>query len=166
MDAPLNTLIIGIGNRFRGDDAAGPCVIDRLNSDPIRGAVVLESSGEIAELIEKWDKADLVFVADAVSSGSPAGTIHRFEVNREPLPVSAFQTSTHAFSLAEAVELARTLGRLPQRLVVYGIEGNDFGHGCDLSGPVTMAIETVASRIRAEIVRYESGAACKVGKTT
>ena len=156
MDAPRNTLVIGVGNRLRGDDAAGPRVIDCLKSDPIRGATVLESSGEIAELIETWDKGDLVFIVDAVCSGAPVGTIHRFEAHREPLPIPAFQTSTHAFGLAEAVELARALGRLPHRLVVYGIEGNDFGHGCHLSAPVTRAIEAAASHIRADLLTLES----------
>ena len=45
-------------------------------------------------------------------------------------------SSTHALGLADAVELARSLGRLPQRVVVYGIEGAafEFGNGLSAAG--------------------------------
>jgi hydrogenase maturation protease len=159
MNAPLNILVIGIGNRFRGDDAAGPCVADRLRTETIAGAEIIESSGEAAELMEMWLKADHVFVIDAVSSGAPVGTIHRFEAHRKALPSPSFQTSTHSFGLAEGVELARTLGRLPRRLIVYGIESSDFGHGSALSAPVAGALNEVAARIRNEVyqARGEAG---------
>jgi hypothetical protein len=41
----------------------------------------------------------------------------------------------HHFGLAEAVELARVLDRLPPRLWIYGIEGRQSEQGsCTLSG--------------------------------
>ena len=163
MDAQLKTLLIGIGNRFRGDDAAGLAIIGRLRSDPIPGAVICESSGEIGELIEMWGTADLVFAIDAVSSGATPGTIHRFEAHRQALPTSAFQTSTHAFSLAEAIELARILGRLPPWLIVYGIEGRNFGYGCNLSEPVSDVLDSVPPRILADIELFNGKTSDHVG---
>ena len=50
---------------------------------------------------------------DGVSSGAAPGTLHRFEVADEPLPAELFSSSTHALGVAEAVELARELDRLP-----------------------------------------------------
>ena len=44
-----------------------------------------------------------------------------------------FRTSTHLLGVAEAVELGRELDRLPQRLTVYGIEGERFDVGEGLS---------------------------------
>jgi hydrogenase maturation protease len=90
-------------------------------------------------LIEAWRGAGSVIVIDAVTSGAEPGTIHRFEANTETLPKSLFRYSTHAFSLAEAIELARALGELPSRLVVYGIEANDFTAGVGLSSAVDEA---------------------------
>ncbi len=46
--------------------------------------------------------------------------------------------------LAEAVELARALGRLPARLVVYGIEAASFETGAEPSAAVRAAAESVA----------------------
>jgi hydrogenase maturation protease len=53
---------------------------------------------------------------------------------------------------AEAIELARTLGRLPRRLVVYGIEGASFHPGAPLTPAVADAVKMAAGMVRAEIV--------------
>ena len=90
--------------------------------------------GEPVGLIEDWSGADAVIVVDAVSSGAPPGTIHRLDPLSEPIPAALSQGSTHAFGLAETIELARTLDRLPARLTVYGIEGERFAAG-DSSAP-------------------------------
>ena len=46
-------------------------------------------------------------------SGAAPGTTRRLDASRERLPAELFRGSTHALGLAEAVELARALDRLP-----------------------------------------------------
>jgi hypothetical protein len=53
----------------------------------------------------------------------------RFDACSQPLPVGGLRSSTHAFGVSDAVELARALGRLPDRLDVYVIEGENFTAG-------------------------------------
>ncbi len=116
-----------------------------------REVVVTESSGEGASLMALWEHADDVILIDAVRSGSTPGRIHRLNAHGERLPSDFFHYSTHAFSVAEAVEMARALGSLPNRLVVYGIEGQDFSAGIGLSDAVAGAVATVAGQIVAAI---------------
>ena len=104
--------------------------------------------GEPVGLIEEWTGADAVIVVDAVSSGAPAGTIHRLDPLPEPIPAALSQGSTHAFGLAETIELARALDRLPARLLVYGIEGERFEAGNELSPPVSAAVDAVREELR------------------
>ncbi len=134
--------VIGLGNAWRRDDAAGLEVARRL------GGRALE--GEPAGLIEALEGADEAVVVDAVSSGAPPGTVHRLEAGSSPLPAELFGvSSTHALGLAEAVELARALGRLPARVVVYGIEGADFAPGSGLSPEVAAAVDRVVEEVAA-----------------
>jgi hydrogenase maturation protease len=63
------------------------------------------------------------------------------------LPARVFRSSTHAFGVGDAVELSRALGRLPGRLVVYGVDGSDFAAGAALSGPVETAVDGVVEAI-------------------
>jgi hydrogenase maturation protease len=59
--------------------------------------------------------------------------------------------SSHAFGVAETVELARNLGRLPRCLVAYLVEGEQFATGAPLSPALAEAIEAVAERIVSEL---------------
>jgi hydrogenase maturation protease len=143
--------LIGIGNRFRRDDAAGLEVARRLRLAHPPGVRFFEEEGEPATLIERWSEAQEALVVDAVDSGSTPGTLHRFEPIAEPLPVEFFRPSTHAMGLAEAVELGRELNRLPGRLVVYGIEGENFEEGEGLSKSVQKTVEELVMDLYAEL---------------
>ena len=147
------TLIIGIGNEYRGDDAAGLVIARGLKRQTIADVTVLEQSGEGAALMEAWEGADTVVLIDAVNSGAEAGTIHRIEAHAQPVPQRFFRYSTHAFSVAEAIELARALGELPRRLMVYGIEGKTFKAGNGLSDEVETAVRDVVERVIHELAR-------------
>lgn len=143
--------VIGIGNRFRRDDGAGLEVARRLREARPAGVEILEQEGEPAGLLEAWSHVHEALVIDGVSSGAPPGTLHRFEIGEQPLPVELFRPSTHALGVADAVELARELDRLPGRLAVYGIEGEDFAVGEGLTATVQTAVDQLVAELNAEL---------------
>ncbi len=145
------TLVIGVGNAFRGDDVLGLFVARQLRALALEGVTILEQSGEGTALVEAWNDAAHVIVVDAVSSGSEPGTIHRFEAVGQPLPAHFSGGSTHALGLVEAIELARRLDRLPDQLIVYGVEGKSFEFGTGLSTEVEAAAEILRERIVKEL---------------
>lgn len=147
-------LIIGVGNEDRSDDAAGLLVARKLQEHKLRAAAVQQQSGEALSLLEAFSDAVNVIIVDAVQSGAPPGTIHRFEAHCEPLPARYFCCSTHSLGVAEAVELARALGRLPRRLLVYGIEGAHFDPGMPISAEVASAIQEVTRQIRLDVEKW------------
>lgn len=132
MDAP-RVLVMGLGNRNRGDDAIG-LEVARRTRDMVPGhCSVIEVDGDPLASLDRWDGAELAVVIDAVSSGAAPGTIHRFDVSDRPLPGGLAGTSTHAFGLRELVELGRALGKLPGRMTVLAVEGRNFGMGSAMS---------------------------------
>jgi len=151
-------LIIGIGNEFSHDDAAGLFVARMVKKARVDGLEVREESGEGASLLEAWKDHEVVFVVDAIRSCGPVGRVHRFDAGAARLPAEPFRRSTHAFSVPEAVALARALGTLPKRLIVYGIEGRNFEAGQGLSPAVTKATEEVVSRLIQETTRPDAHA--------
>jgi hydrogenase maturation protease len=140
-----------VGNAFRGDDAVGLEVARLLRGTLPDGVELLEREGEPTALIDSWDGAEAAWLVDAVSSGAPVGTVHRLDAGEEELPGDLFHASTHAFGLAEAVELARALGRLPARTIVLGIEGARFEAGDELSPEVAAAAREVVEAVREEV---------------
>ncbi len=79
--------------------------------------------------------------------------MHRLDAGESELPTELFRASTHHVGLAEAVELARALGRLPARVIVYGIEGESFEVGEELAPAVAAAVEPVAEAVRTEVAQ-------------
>jgi hydrogenase maturation protease len=141
------TLIIGLGNHYRGDDAVGLVVARRLKEAAPEGVRVLEESGEGAALMESWKGAATVILIDALHSGAKPGTVRRLDAHGQPIPTRFFHCSTHAFGVAEAIELARVLSQLPPRVIVYGIEGKSFEAGLGLCPEVEKAGQEVVKRV-------------------
>jgi len=112
---------------------------------------VVEHGGEATALIAHMEGAQRLFLIDACASGAPPGTVHRFDVGSAAMPALAPGFSTHGFGPAVAVELARALGRLPSRSIVYAIEGASFEAGAPLSPAVAAAVREVVRRLCAEI---------------
>lgn len=50
--------------------------------------------------------------------------------------------------------MARTLGRLPEHVVVFGIEGERFDLGEELSERVAAAVPEVVTAVRADVQRW------------
>jgi hydrogenase maturation protease len=144
-------IVIGIGNEFRGDDAAGLLVVRRLKKKQPAGVELREQSGEAIALMETMDGADAVILVDAVQSGAEAGQIHRYDASEQAMQAQFLRCSTHNFSVHDAIEMARTLGKLPPRLMVYGIEGLHFEPGAELSPAVQTALVETVQRINEEL---------------
>jgi len=146
-DRRRGTLIIGIGNPDRGDDGAGRAAVARLKTRLPKDIRVTESDGDATALLARFSEADDVILIDAAMSGAVPGTLGRFDAHEAPLPAARSGMSTHGFGLAEAIELARTLGQLPKRCVVYAIEGRSFAIGDRLSPDVEAGVEAAVARI-------------------
>lgn len=146
-----DALIIGIGNEYRRDDGLGLVVARRLRALAPGGATAIEQSGEGAALLEAWKGHTAVFLVDAIDSGTPPGTVHRLDARAGQLPNRFFHCSTHAFSVAEAIELARSLNQLPPRLLLYGIQGKDFSAGVGLSPEVEQCVAEVVAQILGQL---------------
>ena len=143
--------IVCVGNPWRGDDAVGLEVAHRLEGTLPEGVVLSEREGEPTALIDAWEGAETLWLVDAVSSGAEPGTVHRLDASEHELPAALFRGSTHHVGLAEAVELARALGRLPRQTVVFGVEGSSFEVGGPLTPAVAASVERVAVTLREEV---------------
>ena len=74
-------VVIGVGNALRGDDAAGLAVAERVRAQSPPDVAVHVCEQEPSRLVDAWGDADVAFVVDAVATGAPPGTIHRFDAS-------------------------------------------------------------------------------------
>jgi len=143
-----DTLIIGVGNRYRGDDAIGCMIADELKTKCLINTKVIDHDGEPASLIYLWQGYTSVILIDAVSSGAPTGVIHYIDLCEQALPDRFRNYSTHAFGIAEAVELARILNKLPPKIIFYGVEGKNFF----INGKLSQALQKISKALLQKIL--------------
>jgi hydrogenase maturation protease len=144
----MTAAAVCLGSLFRGDDAVGPLAAERLRA---AGGTVLDCADDPTRLLDLWDGYDTVVVVDAVRSGAPPGTLHRRDAGDGPLPEDVGLASTHAVGIADALELARALGRAPRRVVVVGVEAASFATGTTLSPAVAAAMDDLVAAALEEL---------------
>jgi len=154
MMGDATVVVIGIGNEWRHDDGAGLAVARELRERGGSGARVLEQDGDLNALLDALEGVDVALIVDSTSSAAEPGSVRRLDPSRDNLADTLPRTSSHALGLAEALELARSLGRLPKRVVVYGIEGESFVMGAGLSPCVESAVEEVAEAVRSDLDQF------------
>ena len=159
MTSPRKILVIGAGNPDRGDDGIGAMVARRLAQRLPGDVAVLTRSGDMLSLIDDWAAFDAVFCIDAAAAAGAPGRIHRIDLTAGALPREIALTSSHAFGLAEAVELAQALGLALPRIIVYAVEGRCFDAGAQMTPEIAAAAGVVSDRIIDEIraMRQEAG---------
>ena len=148
---PEEITVVGVGNEFRGDDGAGIAAVRLLRGVLPEEIRLVEHSGEGAGLIEEFGSARCIIIIDAVRSGAPPGTLHRIDLVKEHVPACFLTGSSHSFGVIEAVETARVLGRLPRRVLLFGIEGLTFETGTHLTDPVRSSLHALIDMILREV---------------
>jgi hydrogenase maturation protease len=124
----MTTVLVGLGNPVRGDDAVGLHVaeaVGRLLAErPLDGVRVATSTRGGLELLDLLEGADRAVVVDCLEAPNALpGRIRT--VTLDALAGSARLVGSHDIGLAAAVELGRLLGlSMPDRLDVVGVEAN------------------------------------------
>ena len=136
----MTVLVVGLGNRYRGDDAVGPAVVDLLSGSD----VVTASCDPIGEL-HRWPNFDRVVLVDAMRSGRSTGTIEWIDADQ--LDATRGYVSTHSLGPPELIRLAGALHLLPRRLEVVGVEAETFAVGAEMSPKVAASVRTIAQEL-------------------
>jgi hydrogenase maturation protease len=147
-------VLIGLGNRYRSDDAVGILVAERMREAGREFFDTIVGVKDGTDMIDAWADKDLAIVVDCALTDREPGAVYRYEPLENGFPDAlSSRRSTHVFSLSEVISLGRTLNRLPKRLVVYAISGDSFDHGEELSPGVKAVLKHLCTVIRDELPR-------------
>lgn len=148
--------VIGAGNVWRGDDAVGLLAVRRLRERLEPSVEVIEAEGEGLALLDLMEGIDHVILIDAVKGGGRPGMIVRLDLSTESRWGTVVPCSTHAMGVADAIDLARAMGRLPKQLILYGIEIESVESGASLSEPVHEGLDKVVEQVYQEIRGHDA----------
>ena len=152
------TVIIGLGNPLLSDDGVGIAVAlgvgEELRARMALTVTELHTGG--IRLMEAMAGFSRAVVVDAMVSGAPPGTLHRFDPRAFVTTKNTF--SSHDTDFATAYDLGKLAGvPLPDRVFFWGIEAQEFDlFGEQFTPEVSAAVPGAIKRIVAEIISWEA----------
>ena len=152
------TLVLGLGNPWRGDDGLGPAVIRWLQVHGLPPGVVAVDGGTPGlELVltlagdSKGCPYRRALIVDAADLGRAPGEWARFTPAQARLRADGARLSVHAAGLAEALALGEALGTLPKEVVIFGVQPTGLDWQPGLSAEAQAAVPIVGQAVLQEL---------------
>lgn len=152
--ASADVLVLGLGNRLLGDDAAGPLVVDALARSG-RPAARLSDGGTIGlALLPQIEDAAVLIAVDAALFGAEPGTVRVFEGDAMDRQLGGTKRSAHELALADLVAAAALGGRLPARRALVAVQPQSTALGLEPSPVVAAAIPRLCDAVDELLARW------------
>ena len=141
-------LILGLGNVLLEDDGVGSAAVRALLDryvapDDVR---VLDGGTLGLSLLPYVDAADAVILVDAVKAEAASGTCVRLDGD-DVAPAVASRLSPHQIGVADLLDGARWLDRLPRRLMLLGLVPESMELAVGLSPRVRASLSDLVEQI-------------------
>jgi hydrogenase 3 maturation protease len=150
------TIVLGVGNRLGGDDAAGTCVVDMLNpalralSAGQHGAkallpaeIVAIDAGTAPESytsVIRQHRPDLLILVDAADMGLPPGALRTIA----PEKISVVSFSTHHMPLSMLIAYVK---EFCGKILLVGVQPERTEAGSGISKAVRKCVKKLAETI-------------------
>lgn len=159
-----STLFVGVGSPH-GDDRTGWFMADALEERTAAGRVQVSASEgrraapvtirkacHPADLMDWLEGTGRLIICDAFSGAGPPGSIYCWRWPDERIR-QLRAAGSHDFSLSSVLELAARLGRLPDDVVIWGIEAGRTTPNDSLSPEIVAALPELMRQVWSEISR-------------
>ena len=149
MIGPTRHLVVGIGSAH-GDDRAGWQLIDALISRKQHSSVELRKASVPHDMIDWMDTCHWLHIVDACESES---VVQRLDCSQGQVAIENMTRSggSHQIGVGNILELAESLGRLPQHVTLWAIPATQFQANKEISKSCSSEVERCANLIQGEL---------------
>ncbi len=140
-------LLVGLGSPH-GDDQVGWRLVQLVCQHPSL-AVQARALSDPVDLLEQLQGIQRLVIVDACKSGEKPGVITRWN-GLDVRLASEKLASSHRIGLKDTLLLAQALGRLPEYVVVYGVEALRCEPQHEISSAVLAALPELARCVCSE----------------
>ncbi|MBF0261580.1 MAG: hydrogenase maturation protease [Magnetococcales bacterium] len=165
---PLPLALIGVGSRAGGDDAIGLELVERvagLHPSPALMPILWEDTDALSLAGELLDIKQAILLVDCADMRLESGSWRLFHPRRPRTYLAWDSVSTHGLGLAEALEIAESLG-FDQPIAVFGVQPFDLSPGLKLTPEMrtclpelVFALQGIVAAMIAGIRPFPSGRA-------
>lgn len=154
---PVQPLVLGLGNRLRGDDAAGPLVVQALAATPLAQRARLVDGGTLGlSLLTEIEDAQALVAVDAARFGAAPGAVQVFEGSAMDAQLQGRKSSAHEVALADLMAAAALVGRLPARRALVAVQPASTELTLEPTPGVAAALPRMGEAVTALLDRWHS----------
>lgn len=140
--------IIGIGNTLYSDEGVGVHLLPYLEEALLKYSHVeiIEGATDGMKLLEPVEEADYLIIIDAINAGRQGGeliTIRNDEIPR----YFGIKMSIHQVGFQEVLFAANLQERLPEEMVMFGIQPESLQLGVELSDIVKAKLPELVAKV-------------------
>lgn len=148
-------LIGGIGNVLLSDDGVGPYVVRILAAryEFEAGVEIVDLGTPALNVIDHFAANDAVILIDSIDTDAEPGTVVLYRKADIMRLNPGVRMDPHSPALVDALLSAEMFGVAASDVLLVGIEAETFEVGCDLSQPVTVAMELAIAEVLHELDR-------------
>lgn len=150
-----DTLILGIGNLLWADEGFGVRCVETLHAgyELPDNVCVMDGGTQGLYLLPYVEAARRLIVFDAIDYGLEPGTLKLVENQDVPLFMGAKKMSLHQTGFQEVLASAQLLGRLPEKILLIGVqpaELEDYGGSLrpQVKAQLPIAVDIAVGRLR------------------
>ena len=138
-----NTIILGIGNILKGDDAIGPMICEKLKAEKISAEIIDAATvpeNYIQTIIKKSPQNLLII--DAIDFSAEPGTIKLFETKQ----LNSLVISTHTLSPKIFIDMIRE--SIDLNVYILGVQPSQTKLGSPVSQEINKAIDDLTGILK------------------
>ncbi|WP_407701924.1 HyaD/HybD family hydrogenase maturation endopeptidase [Tepidibacillus decaturensis] len=141
-------IIIGIGNTLYSDEGVGvhilPYLREALPESPY--LEIIEGTTDGIKLLEPVEEADYLIIIDAINAGKLAGELITIEDEEIP-KYYGIKMSIHQVGFQEVLSAAKLRERLPEKMIMFGIQPYSLQLGLELSETVQKQLPKLVEKV-------------------
>lgn len=147
--------IIGIGNTLYTDEGVGVHIMPYLEEalSGFNNVELLEGATDGMRLLEPVEEADYLIIIDAINAGKPGGEM--ITIRQEEIPrYYGVKMSVHQVGFQEVLFAADLRGRLPEEMVMFGIQPDSLDLHIGLSDKVKGKLPDLVASVVEQVQQW------------
>ncbi|MGA8941363.1 MAG: HyaD/HybD family hydrogenase maturation endopeptidase [Thermoactinomyces sp.] len=150
-----NIKVIGIGNTLYSDEGVGVHLLPYLEEAlaGFENVEIIEGATDGMKLLEPVEEADYLIIIDAINAGKPAGELITIR-NREIPKYYGVKMSIHQVGFQEVLFAADLQERLPEEMVMFGIQPASLELGVELSDTVKEKLPELVANVVEQVRQW------------
>lgn len=149
--------ILGIGNTLYSDEGVGvqvlPLLRELLKNKSEDEVEVIEGATDGIKLLGPVEDTDYLIIIDAINGGKEPGTI--ITIKNDEIPnYFGIKMSIHQVGFQEVLFAARIRERLPEQMIMFGIQPASLELGIELTSTVKNKLSELACVICDQVEKW------------